>query len=224
MTLTDLYTLIGDLCNDAAHDRYSTSQIDTVLMNAMDEWNIEAGIVKDAVTLTTVDGTREYALSGLTGTPIRFDRVTHSGIELERKDKAWFDLYADHDWTTDTGTPKKYYIDVSDPDEQSIFVYPTPQSADAGANLVVEYVKRQDALSGSTDVPFNSNTLLYPYHHGLAYRSAAFLLLRDPSQENVIKSGAYLKTSNQILTKVVEVFKSAEKEAPWRLRGGRYWK
>lgn len=223
MTLSDLYTLIGDLCNDPNHDKYSTSQIDTVLMNAMDEWNMEAAILKDAVTLTVVDGQTEYAISGLTGTPIRFDRVTHKGIELSRRDKAWFDLYASDDWTDDVGTPTQYYINVSDPDEQNILLYPVPQAADAGANLVVEYVKRQDTLTGLTDVPFNGNTLLYPYHHGLAYRTSAHLLLRDPSQENLVKSSGYLRTSNNILGHVIEVFKSAEKEAPLRLRGGRYW-
>lgn len=223
MNLSDLQTFAAELCTDREFQRYSAASHTQVLNHAQEEWNLEAAILKDTVTLTTVDGTRSYALSGLTGTPIRFDRVTHKGIELSRRDKAWFDLYASDDWSDDIGTPKQYYIDVSDPDNQNIFLYPIPQSADAGANLIVEYVKSPTALSGSTDIPFNSNTLMYPYHHGLAYRGAAFLLLRDPSQENMIKGSGYLKTSNAILTKVIEVFKSAEKEEPYRLRGGRYW-
>lgn len=224
MNLSDLQTLVGDLCNDPDHDKYSTDDITGVLNNSLDEWNMEAGVLKDTVTLTVVANQSAYALSGLTGTPVRFDRVTHKGIELERRDKSWFDLYGSDDWTDDTGTPKFYYINVSDPDSQNIYLYPLPADADAGAYLVVEYVKRPDTLSGATDIPFNSNTLLYPYHHGLAYRASAFLLLRDPSQENTVKVGAYLKTSNNILTKVVEVFKAQEREEPLRLRGGRYWK
>lgn len=224
MNLSDLQTLIGDLCNDAAHDRYSLTQINEVVNNVLDEWNLEAAILKDAVTLTTVADQRNYALSGLTGTPIRFDRVTHDGIELQRRDKAWFDLYASDDWSDDIGTPTQYYIDVSDPDSQYLYLYPTPQSQDAGANLIVEYVKRQDELSSDTDIPFNSNTLLYPYHHGIAYSASAMLLLRDPSQENAIKSSSYMKKGNGILTKVIEIFKAQEREEPLRLRGGRYWR
>lgn len=223
MTLSDLQTLIGDLCNDPNHDRYSLSQINTVLNSVLDEWNIEAAILKDTVTLTTVDGTRSYAISSLTGTPMRFDRVTHKNIELERRDKSWFDLYASDDWTDDIGTPKMYYINISDPDLQNIYIYPTPTSEDAGANLVVEYVKRQDTLSAAGDIPFNSNTLLYPYHHGLAYRTAALLLLRDPTPEAQIKSPAYNRTAMVVLTKVIEVFKQQEREESPRLRGGRNW-
>lgn len=223
MDVSAFYTLIGDLTNDPAHDRYTTSQILTVMNNVLDEWNLEAAVLKDTVTLTTVAGTRSYLLSTLTGTPVRFDRVTHLGIELERRDKSWFDLYASDDWSDDTGTPKMYYINVSDPDLQNIYLYPTPQDADAGANLVVEYVKRQDTLTATTDIPFNSNTLLYPYHHGIAYRASALLLLRDPTPDARFKASGYQSTASAVLTKVIEVFKEQEKEEPPRLRGGRYF-
>lgn len=223
MILSDIETMVGDLCNDPDHTRYTTSQIDTVLNNVIDEWNLEAGILKDTVTLTVTAGQSTYAISGLAGTPVRFDRVTHKGIELSRRDKAWFDLYASDDWSDDIGTPTQYYINVSDPDLQNIYLYPIPQDADAGAYLIVEYVRRPTPLSSSSDIPFNSNALLYSYHHGLAYRTAGYLLLRDPSNENNVKAGAYLKTGNNILTKVVEVFKNQERENPLRLRGGRNW-
>lgn len=224
MDLSELRTTIGDLCNDAAHDRYTTDQIDEVVNNVLDEWNLEAAIVKDSVTVTSVANQASYALSGLTGTPVRFDRVLHKGVELKRRDKSWFDMYSSDDWSDDTGTPTEYYLDVSDPDNQNLFVYPIPQDADAGDNLIVEYVKRQDTLSATTDIPFNSNTLLYPYHHGIAYKAAGTLLLRDPSQEDMIKSANYMRKGNEILTKVIEVFKAQEREEPLRLRGGRYWR
>lgn len=227
MTLSDLQSLIGQLTNDPNHDKYKTSSPDDIgieLDNVQDRWNLEAGILKDVVTLTVVDGTRNYALSALTGTPIRFDRVTHKGLLLERKDKSWYDLYkGGDDWSDNTGTPTGYYIDVSDPDNQNIFLYPIPQSADAGANLVVEYVKRHTSMSAAGDSPFNSNLLLTPYHHGLAYHASANLLLRDPSEANVLKVGQYNKLGNNILSKVIEVFKNQEREAPYRLRGGRRW-
>jgi hypothetical protein len=224
MDLSEIQTLVGALTNDTSHDRYTTDQINTELNNTQDKWNVRARILKDTVTITVVDGTRQYAISGLTGTVVAFGRVTHKGLELEKKDKAWFDLYAGDDWTDDVGTPRKFLIDATDPDVQYITLYPIPQSEDAGDYLVVEYVKRHTTLSSSSDEPFNGNDLLLPYHYGLAYDVAARLLTRDPSPENKLKSDGYRVEGADVLTDVVQTFKALEKEEPYRLRGGRVWR
>lgn len=229
MDLSTLQSFIGSLTNDPGHDRYSLSDINAELDNTQDFWNVSAKIIKDTVTITTVGGTRQYDLSGLTGTPIAFTRVTHKGIDLLKKDKSWFDLYSSYDWSVDTGTPKYYYIEVSDPDSQYIDVYPIPAGADAGANLVLEYVKRHTPMSASTDMPFNSNSMLVPYHHGVGYDVAFRLLMRDPSTENSHKmygadgKGGYKKMSEDVLSQVVDTFKAMEREEPMRLRGGKRW-
>lgn len=224
MDLAALRVLIGDLTNDPAHDRYTTSQIDSELDNTQDKWNLDAKILKDTVTLTTVAGDRDYAITGLTGTPIAFARVTHRGIELTRREKSWFDLYAGDDWSDDVGTPKYYYLEVSDPDVQQLVIYPIPQSADAGANLVVEYIKRHTPMSATTDTPFNANTLLVPFHWGLAYDVSARLLIRDPNIENRQKIAPYQIVADNVLSDVIQSFKALEREAPMRLRGGRSWR
>ena len=226
MQLTDMEVLIGNLTNDAAHDRYSLTDIGTELDNTQDKWNVEAQILKDTVTLTVVAGTRQYALSGLTGTPISFTRVTHKGLKLDKRDKAWFDLYqGGTDWTTTPGTPTAFYIEATDPDLQYLTLAPIPQDADAGANLVAEYIKKHTSMSASTDQPLNSTPLLTPYHWGMCYDTAARLLLRDPSAENSLKvygvsddKPGYLKIGNGVLGEVVEVFKAFEKQVPMRLK------
>jgi hypothetical protein len=227
MTLSELEALIGALCNDANHDRYPLSAISVELDNTQDAWNISAKIVKDAVTITVADGVRQYALSGLTGTPISFPRVTHKGLNLEKRSKTWFDLYSGVDFTTVNGTPSDYFIEAEDPNYLYLTVYPTPTSEDAGANLVVEYIKRHTSMASGSDVPFMSgsvsNYLLRPYDYGLAYDVAARLLNRDPSQESVKKSVDYKSEANNVLANVIQVFKNLEKEEPPRLRGGRYW-
>lgn len=228
MTLSDLQTLIGSLCNDSNHDRYTTIDIGTELDNTMDDWNLKARILKDTVTLTTVDGTRQYALSGLTGTPIAFPRVTHKGILLQKVSKSWLDLYVGgQDWTDDTGTPTKFLVESNDPDVQYLTVYPTPQAADAGSNLVVEYLKRHTSMSSSTDTPFMSGTtvsgLLRPYDWGLAYSTAARLLARDPNPLVAAKVGAYAKIGIGVLEDLIQVFKAMEADEPKRMKGGRYW-
>lgn len=219
MQLTDLQILIGDLTNDPPHDRYTLAQINTELDNWQNDWNADTGILKDTVTLTIVDGQRQYAISGLTGTPIAFGRVTHKGLKLEKKDKAWFDLYAGGtDWTTTVGTPTAYLIEANDPDVQYITLYPVPQSGDAGANLVVEYIKQHTSMSASTDQPFNSLPLMTPYHWGGAYDVAARLLVRDPSPLNAQKVVPYRKIAEDVHSNVVQVFEALEKAVPLRLK------
>lgn len=227
MTLSDLQTLVGALCNDPNHDRYSLTDIGTELDNTQDAWNVKAKIIKDTITITTVSGTRQYLLSGLTGTPISFPRVTHNGLDLGKRSKSWLDHASGTDWTTAIGTPKFFIIEGEDPDLQYITLQPIPQSGDAGANLVVEYVKRHTPMSVASDTPFMSvttaNYLLRPYDFGVAYATAARLLARDPTQETIVKAGNFSKIGDNVLSDVIQVFKALEAEEPKRLQGGRYW-
>ena len=209
--------------NDPNHDRYSTSQIDTQLDIVQDRWNVDAGILVDSVTITVVSGTREYAVTGLTGTPIDFRRVTHRGLELVKRSKTWFDLYAGDDWSDDVGTPTSYYIDT-DADGFHIVLYPVPQAADAGANLVVEYVKRHTSISSASDEPFNSLTYLSPYHYGVAYQVASNLVSQDPDPMNAAKAARFLRLADIAFSDLVQHFKVLEKDEPWRMAGGRFWK
>lgn len=231
MTFSELKTFVGYLVNDPDNARYSATVVSQVLDQVQERWNLDAKIIKDSVTITVVDGTRTYALSGLTGTPISFYRVAHKGIELRKVSKTWLDLYTGHDWTADNGTPTRFFIDVEDPDSQNIVLYMTPGAGDAGANLVVEYGKRHTAMSSDSDVPFlsgtSSNTELRPYDQYLGYDAAHKLLLRDPSQENLVKAigsdgrSGYLGIATDGLDQLIQNFKALEKQEPPRLRGGR---
>lgn len=215
--------MIGDLSNDANHDRYTTSQIDTQLDNVQNRWNITAGILVETATITTVDGTRTYPFTDLTGTVIGFRRVTHKGLPLEKKSKAFFDLYTNDDWSDDIGTPKYYYIDT-DATGFNIVLYPVPQSGDAGANLVVEYIFAHTPMSSDSDSPFNSLTYLAPYDYGVAYEVAGNLLIQDPNPQNQVKVDRYQRVANNVLAEVVQVFKALDKEEPLRMTGGRWWR
>ena len=222
MDLTSIYVLVGDLTSDTSHDRYSTAQIDQELDNAMDRWNVEAKIIKSSTTITTVDATRQYALSNISGTIIDIRRVTHKGLELGKKEKSWLDLYSGSDWTADSGTPRYFFLEEADPSAQYITVYPTPSANDAGANLVVEAIIRHTSMTAGTDVPFMngsySNSILRPYDWGLCYEVSARLLLRDPSPPNVQRTDSYAKTAAGVFANVVQVFKNLEREGPMKVR------
>lgn len=232
MILSELQTLVGSLTNDPNHDRYSLADINTELNNTQSQWNQEIKIIKFTATITTIAGTRRYALSSLlTGTPISFPRVTHKGIDLKKRSKSWLDLYTSSDWTQQIGTPTDFFIEDANSQElnniQYLTVFPTPQSGDAGANLVVEYVVTQTPMSASSDVPFTltnfTNYLMRPYDFYLAYSAAARLLARDPSPENNGRAAQYLEIAREGKELIVNVFKNLEAEEPLRLRGGRNW-
>jgi hypothetical protein len=226
MTLTDLDVFISALVNDPSNTRYDLTNIGTELDNSQNEWNLEAKIIKDTVTITVVSGTYQYALSGLTGTPISFTRATHKGLPLKKRSKSYFDLFASgQDWTTTLGTPTDYFADIAIAANQNISVHPVPQGNDAGANLVVEYIKQHTSMSAGTDTPFMSgtsaNSLLRPFDYGLGYSVAAKLLARDPTPENVQKVQNYNQIANRVKANVIQVFEALEKEEPLRLRSTR---
>lgn len=226
MTLSDLQALISSLCNDPGNQRYALTDINTELDNTQDEWNVEARIIKDTTTITVISGTRQYALSGLTGTPISFTRATHKGLPLKKRSRAYFDLYSGgQDWTTITGTPTDYCIEALIAATQYVTVRPTPGDGDTGANLVVEYIKRHTPMSAISDTPFMSgtapNSLLRPYDWGLAYATAARLLARDPTPETSNKVSNYNNIAKVVKADVIQVFDALEKEEPYRLRSNR---
>lgn len=221
MTLTELQTLIAALANDPNNDRYSLAQINTELDVTQNKWNAEAKILKDTASITTVAGTRQYAISNLGGVPIVFSRATHKGLPLHKRDKTYFDLYAGSgvDWTTLSGTPTDYLVEAEDPAVQYITLFKNPGSGDAGTNnLVIEFVLQHTAMSAASDTPFNASPETAPFHYGLAYDVASRLLLRDPSKESSSKVLPYKSIADTCYADIVQVFKALEKEEPLRLK------
>ena len=226
MNLSTCQSFIATLCNDTGNSRYALTDINTELDNTQDEWNIEAKIIKGTATITVVNGTRQYAISNLTGTPISFTRATHKGLPLKKRSKSYFDLFSSGtDWTTISGTPAEYCAEIQIASAQYITVKPTPGVNDAGANLVVEYIKRHTSMSAASDTPFmdgaTANDLLRPYDYGVCYASAARLLARDPSPETASKVVNFSKIGNTVKANVIQVFEALEKEEPFRLRSSR---
>jgi len=226
MILSELQTLVGALTSDPNHDRYTLSDVNTELDNTQSQWNQEIKIIKETTTLTIVANTRQFLLTLITGTPLSFPRVTHKGLDLKKRSKAYFDLY-NNDWTQDIGTPVEFCIEATDPSNLYLTLHPTPQSGDVGANLVVEAVIAHTPMSASTDVPFMlgalSNYLCRPFDFYIAYSAAARLLARDASAANQAKAAQYLKLSADGKDNLIQVFKALEAEEPKRVSGGRYW-
>lgn len=222
MMLSELQTLIGNLTSDPNHDKYTLADIGTELDNSENAWNIEIGLIKQTTTITVISGQRQYLLTLITGTPIDFSRVTHKNIPLDKRSKAYFDLYFGGDWTLDVGTPREYCVESTDPANLYLTLHPTPQSGDAGAYLVTEAIIGHTSMSAATDVPFmlgaTSNYILRPYDWGLAYATASRLLARDASEANKLKSGEYASVAGSVQSQLVDVYRALEAEEPKQLR------
>lgn len=220
MNRSELATQIGYLANDVNHDRYPLELVYAELDNSQRKWNIGAKILKDTVSQTATSGTRQYALSNLTGTPVSFPRVTFNGIDLEKVDKSWLDLYAAGDWTENTGTPRRFLVEVTDPDVQYLTLHPTPGDADNGAPIVCEYIKDHTPMASDSDEPFNDSPLLVPYHWGLTYDVSSRLLANDADAAglNARKAATQAKIALGVYIDVIQVFQALEKQEPLRLR------
>jgi hypothetical protein len=195
MLLSELEAFVATLCNDPSNARYTKSDIDTELDNTQGQWNAEIRIIKSTTTLTVIANQRQYDLGSISGTPISFARVTHKGIDLQKRSKSYFDLYTHSDWTQNIGTPTEFVIEIGG--SSYIDLYPTPQSGDEGNNLVIEAVIAHTPMVTAIDSPFNQIYFLRPYDFYVGYSAAARLLARDPSPENQARAGQYLVIAGQ---------------------------
>jgi hypothetical protein len=160
----------------------------------------------------------------LSTTPLEFIRVTHKGIDLTKRSKDYFDTYTGYDWTTMTGTPRDYFIDLLQ-SAPYIGVRPCPTSNDAGANLLVEYLGRHSPMVNSSDIPFtvngSINTLIKPFLAGLASEVSADILEHDPTPETIQKAKTFKADASAMLSQVVSFYQRLEEDEPWHMRGGR---
>lgn len=218
LTRANLVTRVGLLIDDPANQRFTAAQVQDELNKAQEQFVLDTECLKDvASTITVVDGTAEYSLPT---DILRVFRVAHKGLKLESISKYELDLLYDSDWSDDEGTPKRYYVDL-DPDNKKIHLYPIPQSGDAGANLIIEYLKFPAAMTSDSDTPFGAHTLLAPYNDAVAYYAARNLLIINPSQETLLKASAFEKEYRNLVTECINKFRSMGEQRPMNLYRGR---
>jgi hypothetical protein len=220
LTRSDLVTRIGDLTQDPSHQEWSSSKKQQKIEEAQERFILDTRALVDTSTGTCVDGTSEYSLPT---DVLDITRLAHKGIRLRRMSKFDLDIQLQSDWSDDTGTPRSYFVDL-DPNNKVYRVYPTPQAADAGANLTIEYIKIPPALSADSSVPFDGHTLMTPYHMAIVYFAAAELLKQNPDEARIAKIRLYQKEYEILVAQCRETFKAMSDTVPLRMRGGRYFK
>jgi hypothetical protein len=221
-TRSSLETLTSVLVGDVSKRLFTPAQYQAALQEAQERFVKDTKCLLDVDTETPVADQAEYDLP----TDImEVNRLSHRGILLSRKAEFDLDLMSGGiDWTEVKGTPQCYYIDL-DPNNKKFGLYPIPQAADVVTNSIkIEYIKMPPVMSTDSSVPFDSHTLLIPYHDALAYRAAFKLLSINPSQETVAKRADYMKYYKDEVADCIELFKNMSDNDMPRFRGGRFYK
>lgn len=207
------------LINDPSNTKFTAAQKQAEIQKAQEVFVLDTACLKDTTSFTLVAGTAEYSLPT---DILDVIRVSHAALKLERVSQFEMDVLVDSDWTDDTGTPVKYYIDL-DPNNKKIHFYPIPNATavSAAATAIMEYLKQPPALSSDSDVPLDSHTLLGVYHDAISYKAASNLLNIRPDQASLFMVGQYDKKYQELVEACVNRFKGMGAPKPLNIYRGK---
>jgi hypothetical protein len=173
MNRSELRNLVANLCEDPNQTKFTAVKYNDTLELAQRQFSIDSKSLFKDQSITMAAGTGAYALGSdflweklVTLNGEELDPISRNTLQAKRKGGKWAD---------DTGTPAWYVIDPEEA-KKSITLYPIPDSAAAGTDLVVSYYALPAAMSTDASVPLNNSTLLVGYHEGIAYKAADTML------------------------------------------------
>lgn len=226
MNLGELKAECGRLLNDTNHQRWSESLLTTRLNLAQDEVvaytdvykiyaaaSVSAGVDSTILDSATMDVNRVYLDYGDEQYPL----TGMSTVELDYRYPGWYN------WSD--SRPQVYSYDQV---TRTITFHPAPDK-DIIVNMF-QLVKPAD-LSLDTEVPFDSNVALIPYHISLVHWTVAQCWMDDGTPESLSKS-MFHKTGNILkpgqyelqLKRIMDKFDGSENiqnHILWKSQGGR---
>lgn len=188
MNLGQLYTEIGRLLNDPSNQRWST----TVLLDRINQAQrtIQA-YTKAVVTKENLTPTANSAILVLDAGVMDIQRAS-----ILRSDGSLYPLegitryeldYRYPNWENwDAGEPVRYYYEAS---FNQLYLVPKPDAANALLEGVSVWEIQMPAdLANTTDIPFDSNAQMIPYHTAIVHWVVAVCFMDDGTQEALAKS------------------------------------
>jgi hypothetical protein len=177
---TQTRTLIRDTSADTNFQRFSNAQIDAFLNEGLRQLQNDAWLYQGSFNMDLTSGTIEYPLPA---DYISTVRVTISSMSLTQVSFQGLDgqnggSYGNgspgYNWTVAMSTPTEYFIDsfVSGA-PSNIGFFANPKFTTSGGVVFVQYVRQVPLLVNKSDIPFNGNSELLPYHDGIADFAAA---------------------------------------------------
>lgn len=231
MNLSQIQAEAGRLLNDPFNTRW-TPDIITARAN-IGQAKIQGytNAVKTPESLTPVAGTRTITLDSDTMNIVRATKTLlngsikpFEGITREELDFRYPDW---QQWQQ--GEPLFWFYDATN---QQINLVPIPDATNAIVNGITVWESRKPAdLANSTDIPFDSNNQMTPYHICLVYWIVSQCWADDGTPESLGKSKFFMSGSmlapgryEQEIGRILEEFDVPEvvpEQILWEPSGGR---
>ena len=231
MNLSSLQAEIGRLLNDPNNTRWPVDTITARINLAQTEVQGYTNAVKTSESLTPVAGTSTVSLNANTMNVMRMTKTLFNtsvkpfnGITREEIDFRYPDW---QQWSQ--GEPLYWIYDATN---QQIILAPTPDATNAISNGLTCWESRKPAdLSSASDIPFDSNNQMIPYHMSIVHWVVAQCWMDDGTPEalgkarfhksgNMLKPGEYEKQLGRIMAQFDDAV--ADQEAIlWQAEGGR---
>ena len=230
MNLSELQQEIGRLLNDADNTRWSASILTTRINEAQTIVQGYTRALKTDDTLTPTANTQAVTLDADTMDIIRVVIQRQDGDQFQLEGTTEDDLDFDYpNWRNlDAGEPKAWFYKGSN---QTLNLVPKPDANNAISNgLIVTGIHKPPSLSASSDIPFNSNNQLVPYHMSIVHWVVAQCYLDDGTPEALAKSKFHrsgaMARPGEFETQIMRIL--AQFDSPqvptrikFRLQGGR---
>lgn len=232
MNLTELQDESSRLLGDPNHDRWSTTTLTTRINLAQIEIQGYTNAVVAGQNPTVTEDDSTLALNANTMNILRVYKTLTDNIRrpLNLVSLIQLDFYYP-DWRTwDNGEPIFCYYDATN---QNLVVAPAPDATFAGISnpITVFYSAKPADLAASTDVPFDSNNQMIPYHMAIVHWVVAHCFMDDGTPEALAKAkfhrsgnmqnpGEYEKELGRIMAEF-DVPDSVPNRILWKPQGGR---
>lgn len=232
MNLLSLQQECGRLLSDPQNDRWSASLLTTRINLAAAEIQGLTNAVKTSEAVTPVASTRTISVNANTMNILRATKTLSDGTTIRPfpgKNVEELD-YLYPDWQQwQTGEPLYWFFDATN---QQINLVPKPDAANAITNGITMWESRKPAdLSTSTDIPFDSNTAMIPYHYSIVHWVVAHCWMDNGDPESLAKAtfhrsgsmlrpGQYELEIGRILAEF-DIEEAIPEQILWKPQGGR---
>lgn len=197
MILSELQTQIGKLLNDPNNTRWTPDVLLTRINLAQTEIQGLTNAVKTQETLTPVAAQSYLAVNANSMDIVRASKTLFNGsvkpfngITREELDFRYPDW---QQWIA--GEPQLWWFDAT---LQRIYLVPAPDSTNAITNGITLWESRKPAdLVNSTDIPFDSNVSMIPYHMSIVHWVVAYCWMDNGDPESLAKS-KFHKSGNML--------------------------
>lgn len=185
LTLAEIRVEVRRYSNDVVDPRvkHSDAMITRLVNEAQREVVNQTWCLTNRSTQTLTAATTYYNLPNdlIAIEHVEFrDTSSRTRELLEVSEKAT--QQSNPDYERQAGAPFQYFVrstTFTTGTPLQIAVIPVPSSSTSAGLLTIDYYSQATSLSADTDVPFDGQRVLYPYHYALVYSAVAKLKLID---------------------------------------------